>query len=329
MRKSLQSRVGRHPRSGGPAGFTIVELLVVVAIIGTLVGLLLPAVQIARESSRRSACGNKLKQIGIALHNHHDAIGRFPSSFTSTAAYPFDGTSTRGAPWTVRILPYLEAADRFATFSMTSGFQGQYSESTGTNRNPQFTANPDFSCPSSRDPQALTTNYFGVMGGGDSTLARATPGTQTLWFENGLLFANSKIRFKDITDGSTATYLVGEGIYAWTKNTIIGYSDPDHYWSWASNARQGAHACCYIPCVQTGASDGINSHTDANPAIRNWDTPTASWSHSSRKFGSFHPNGCHMMFADGAVQFLETNLDITVHRLLGRRSDGDVNGRLP
>ncbi|MFM7291935.1 MAG: DUF1559 domain-containing protein, partial [Planctomycetia bacterium] len=155
-------------------GFTLVELLVVIAIIGVLVGLLLPAVQRVREASRRTACSNKLRQIGLGLLNHHDTYDCFPSSFTSTATYPFDGPGSRGAPWTVRILPFMEAADRFATFSMTSGFQGEYSESTGTNRNPQFTANPDFSCPSSRDPQALTTNYFGVMGGGDSTLARAT-----------------------------------------------------------------------------------------------------------------------------------------------------------
>ena len=261
---------------GSRQGFTLLELLAVIAIIGTLVGLLLPAVQTARESARRSECSNKLKQIGIALHNHHDAIGRFPSSFTSTATYPFDGPSTRGAPWTVRVLPYLEAADRFATFSMTSGFQGEYSESTGTNRNPQFTANLDFVCPSYPDKTALVTNYFGVMGGGDSTLARATPATETLWFENGLLFANSRIGFKDITDGSSATYLVGEGIYAWTKNNTLGYDNGDSYWSWASNARAGNADCCYIPCVQTGAADGINSHTDANPAIRNWNTPTAS-----------------------------------------------------
>jgi prepilin-type N-terminal cleavage/methylation domain-containing protein len=130
--KRMQTSHTLHRR-----GFTLVELLVVIAIIGTLVGLLLPAVQAARESARRSSCSNKLKQIGIALHNHHDANGRFPAAFTSVASYPFDSPSTRGAPWTVRILPFLEDTQRYASFSFTSGFQGEYSESTGTNRNAQ------------------------------------------------------------------------------------------------------------------------------------------------------------------------------------------------
>ena len=312
-----------------PRGFTLVELLVVIAIIGTLVGLLLPAVQAARESARRSSCSNKLKQIGIALHNHHDANGRFPAAFTSVASYPFDSPSTRGAPWTVRILPFLEDTQRYASFSFTSGFQGEYSESTGTNRNAQFSRNPDFVCPSYRDTTAFVTNYFGVMGGGASGLARWTAGSapyQIRWFDNGLLFANSKIRFKDITDGASSTYLVGEGIYAWTKNNTLTYDSGNSYASWASNARSAFAPCCAIPMTFTAAMDGINSHTDADPCNRTWLTGIVDTVH---KFGSFHPGGCHMLFADGAVQFVDTNLDINIHRLLGQRNDGDANGLLP
>ena len=83
------------------AGFTLVELLVVIAIIGTLVGLLLPAVQAAREAARRTSCGNNLKQLGQALHNHLDARRYFPVRYTIHANFS----------WVVLTLPYLEAQD--------------------------------------------------------------------------------------------------------------------------------------------------------------------------------------------------------------------------
>ena len=94
-------RAGLHaPRAGG---FTLVELLVVIAIIGVLVGLLLPAVQAAREASRRSTCGNNLKQLALAMHNHLDAKRYFPARHTVHGTYS----------WIVLTLPYLEAQDTY------------------------------------------------------------------------------------------------------------------------------------------------------------------------------------------------------------------------
>jgi prepilin-type N-terminal cleavage/methylation domain-containing protein len=97
-------------RGAAKGGFTLVELLVVIAIIGTLVGLLLPAVQTARESARRTACSNKLKQLGLAMHNHHDAKKTLPATNNALSS---DATVWGAVPyktWFIDVMPFLEEA---------------------------------------------------------------------------------------------------------------------------------------------------------------------------------------------------------------------------
>ena len=97
----------RTPRRG----FTLVELLVVIAIIGTLVGLLLPAGQAAREAARRSKCSNNLKQYGLAIHNHHDSKQMLPQAAEVPGAAPY---WSDGLGWHSQILPYVEFAPLYS-----------------------------------------------------------------------------------------------------------------------------------------------------------------------------------------------------------------------
>src|SRR5215813_4559460 len=117
----------RRFESPKPKAFTLVELLVVIAIIGILVALLLPAIQAAREAARRASCSNNLKNLGLAVLNHHDVMKHFPVSMGNpldTANFPGDARPQPAVGWIVNILPQMEEQALYDRFRAGGAFDG-------------------------------------------------------------------------------------------------------------------------------------------------------------------------------------------------------------
>ncbi len=310
-------------------GFTLVELLVVIAIIAILIGLTLPAVQSSRESARRITCGNKIRQLALALHGHHAALKRFPAGGvmkTPADSCTLEGSPARdgGMPWSVAILPYMEGDARFKTYDPAKSFAPTSWENTAGNFAAQFQPNADFHCPS--DPNSRSslavTNYYACQGGGTPALAACTATccssgpSARVFFTNGVFFANSRIRFKDLSDGSTHVVLLGETRYCPHPDATDGTGYPPHA-SWDSSLRAYGGGAFSLPLGLCATMEGINS-SRVNPAqYQVWPGGVAV-----NTFGSHHPGGGTFALADASVTFLSESIDLAVYRALGRRDSG-------
>ena len=334
-------------------GFTLVELLVVIAIIGVLVGLLLPAVQSARESSRRSACSNKLRQLALAMHSHHDARGAFPAGGITKVTDPLTGTgssclgnvsggsvsSDGGPPWSVLILPFMGDQPRYDAYSINAPFIPTTWELTGTSPNvaKQFKPNANFQCPSDKNSRADTcnSNYHACQGGGPaspqtpSALGYACVSVTTparVFFNNGIFFNNSKIRVKDILDGTSHVALIGETKYMPHQDysaATVSASPPTGYptQSWDSSLRVYSGFSLAIGLCAT--MNGINS-SRFDPAVSNnfsgeyLSTPQST-------FGSNHPGGAQFATADGATTFVSESISLSLYRNFGARASAKTD----
>ena len=320
LRRQLAERRLWRPFAGSRVpGFTLIELLVVIAIIGILIALLLPAVQAAREAARRLQCSNNLKQIGLALHNYHSAHKVFPpGGITKLTACLLVGNSAKdgGAPWTVFILPFLEAQNRYDQYNFKGSFADLYWTPTADNFKVQFQPNSAFQCPSDTNSASdvCNSNYFGCQGGGvQGPLCQATtPGR--VFFNNGVFFNNSAVKIGHVSDGTSNVFMVGETRYCPIKP---GYPD-GAYASWDSSLRVYPSDPSPAPQGLGAAWEGINSAAwnTWNPARR------FTGDVASSTFGSGHSGGANFAMADGSVHFVAETIDLTVYRGLGARDDG-------
>ena len=282
------------------AAFTILELLVTMAVISVLVGLVFPAVQQAREGARKLQCSNNLKQIGLALHSHHEVAGRLPCGWTNAPS----GRSAWG--WATELLPMLEQSNLAATLQKKKDV---YDQANGQVLRTQLSI---LLCPSDAGPphfdlvsdvdhassmQALNhtfsldvgpsspltlprANYLGIFGNHDPDEGWQTPGT-------GTFIGNAAIRWRDLTRGLSNVAIIGERTARRLPSTWIGV------------ALDGEDAVARLTAF---ADLGPNS-PDADEC----------------EMDSRHPGGINVLFADGHVQHVSDHVDRNVYRTMARR----------
>ena len=323
--KANQMPEHKHKR----VGFTLVELLVVIAIIGILVALLLPAVQAARESARRSQCTNNLKQLGLAVLNFESAQKMVPFNRYSDYGYPTAwgtsvGPGAKAWSWIAAILPYIESNELYEQGGVPNQVFGN-NVAVGVNIPMLFCPSDEMKnfSPISRAKSrymagvllVALTNYKGVLGSNYCWGPWANIGTNSLcepWASgDGILpaqgFANP-IKLRSVSDGTSKTFLAGEQVWNESRSSC---PTPDCYgmgFSWAHTIEATATTAIYPNIAAPGVDRSINK---PDLTIHNG-------------FNSMHPGGLQFVSADGSVRFISDSISIGVYRAQGTIKGGEA-----
>ncbi len=325
--------------------FTLVELLVVIAIIGVLVALLLPAVQAAREAARRSSCSNKLRQLAIGLHNHHDTFDKFPRGAEQDVfpvPNPVGSTTTmRGTTWIVFTLPYIEQKPLYDRYR----FDLPYTN-TLNNTNVGNIVVPTLYCPSGPDAKryldpnsnaanAVTTHYYGIMGPGPAagyistetavdnhvithgginyTFRRGDAANNAAWSGHGILS-----QYRDATGSISTNRIVRMAdITDGTTNTLmlgeISRNMPNNYCSPSSHSYRS-----WIRGNNGGSGTTKNISYPINFMYYN-----CSNNFNDISMMSNHPGGAQFALGDASVRFIAQTIDLNVYRLAASMGGGE------
>lgn len=313
-------------------GFTIVELLVVIAIIGLLLALLMPAIQSARTSAARLSCANNLRQIGLALQNHHDALSRFPPG--------------RGAPTPLVFSPHAYLLNYLEQQTLLDRIDFQLPPSTFTvppatvydgtaNQAAAESQIRGFSCPA----DGFAGRVPGVVLGGTNYVASAGSGRTdggNLVNADGVFFLDSRTGFKDVTDGVSQTVAFSERtLGSGRRQPVSAMGD-----SMRAMREIGSSLTPSIASCTTAASGSWNHERGGKWILGNYgntlynhalppnafdfDCMNATQQKARLAARSLHPGGTSTLYCDGSVHFTSDSIAAAIWQHLATRGGGDT-----
>jgi prepilin-type N-terminal cleavage/methylation domain-containing protein/prepilin-type processing-associated H-X9-DG protein len=298
-------------------GFTLIELLVVIAIIGILVAMMLPAIQSARESARRTDCSNHLRQVALALGSYEALHGCYPPGRVGCdrTGGPCTGDSDRvGTSGFVMLLPHLELRNLYDVFDFNDGPWGYTSTWAASNAAAIGMRPPIFVCPSdtslaiSQDTsvgtaydaggrEAATGSYALVSGSIGPSVGTSEAAK---YKNNGVFYYLSEHHYSDVLDGASNTLFVGEVVAAHTR-------DSSNIWS---------RAVRHMDCLRT-TENPLNTRPGSGVTLDLYGQSV------NGAFASRHPGGAIFAFGDGHVTFLDDNIDLATYQALSSRSGNE------